>query len=274
MTQLIGVDFTSAPGRSKPITVAHGGLSGNTLVLEGIEAISEWPAFDALLRRSGPWLGAFDLPFGLPRAGVEALGWPATNWATLVRHVAGLDKTAFRAALDADRKRRPMGARYLHRATDHPAGSHSPMKLVNPPVGLMFFEGAPRLLEAGVHLPRLHPGDPGRVALEAYPGYLARRITRLSYKSDTRAQQNTARRAAREHIVEALISGDVSGKVVLHCDARAIAALIDDARGDRLDALLALVQAAESAQRGAPGYGLPETTDPIEGFIATVPAPG
>ena len=82
MTQLIGVDFTSAPGRSKPITVAHGGLSGNTLVLEGIEAISDWPAFDALLRRSGPWLGAFDLPFGLPRAGVEALGWPATNWAT------------------------------------------------------------------------------------------------------------------------------------------------------------------------------------------------
>ncbi len=181
---LMGVDFTSAPRSRKPITVAHGEFSSDTLRLESIETIPDWPGFEALLRRPGPWLGAFDFPFGMPRAGVDALGWPCDDWAALVSHVGTLDKAAFRAALDADRRRRPMGARYPHRATDRPAGSHSPMKCVNPPVALMFFAGAPRLLAAGVHIPGLHAGDAGRVAVEAYPGYLARGITRASYKSD------------------------------------------------------------------------------------------
>lgn len=272
MTHLIGVDFTSAPRRSKPITVAHGELADSALVLESIEAIPDWPAFDALLRRLGPWLGAFDFPFGLPRACVDALGWPASDWAALVRHVAGLDKAAFRAALDADRTRRPMGARYPHRATDVPAHSHSPMKLVNPPVGLMFFAGAPRLLAAGLHLPGLHAGDAGRVAIEAYPGYLARRTTRASYKSDTPAKQTVARRASRENIVSAVIRGEVTGGIAVRCEAREATAMVEDACGDCLDALLALVQAAESARCGTPRYGLPDAIDPIEGWIATVPA--
>lgn len=272
MTQLIGVDFTSAPRGSKPITVAHGRLCGNTLVLESIEAIPDWPAFEALLRRPGPWLGAFDFPFGLPRAAVVALGWPDTDWAALVRHVAGLDKAAFRAALDADRKRRPLGARYPHRITDGPAHSHSPMKLVNPPVGLMFFEGAPRLLAADVHLPGLHAGDAARVALEAYPGHLARRITRASYKSDAPATQTDAPRAARKDIVIALTSGKFTDGITVYFDARQAEEMIDEPRGDRLDALLALVQAAASARRGTPCYGLPGTIDPIEGWIATVRA--
>lgn len=60
------------------------------------------------------------------------------------------------------------------------------MKWVNPPVAFMLHAGVPRLLEAGVVLPGLH--EPGatatagnedgttarRVALEAYPGLLAR----------------------------------------------------------------------------------------------------
>ena len=48
------------------------------------------------------------------------------------------------------------------------------MKWVNPPVVLMLHAGAPRLLAANVTLPGLHRGDPSRIALEAYPGMLAR----------------------------------------------------------------------------------------------------
>ena len=48
------------------------------------------------------------------------------------------------------------------------------MKWVNPPVAYMLHAGVPLLLDAGVHLPGLHAGDPARVALEAYPGLLAR----------------------------------------------------------------------------------------------------
>ena len=43
--------------------------------------------------------------------------------------------------------------------------------------------------------------------------------------------------------------------------------LVDDASGDRLDAVLCLVQAAWAA--GQPGYGMPPDADPVEGWIVT-----
>ncbi|TVO53112.1 DUF429 domain-containing protein [Denitromonas halophila] len=269
MSVLIGVDFTSAPRAAKPITVAHGRLAGEEIHLDRLAALPDWPSFDALLNTPGPWLGAFDFPFGLPREGLTALGWPHPDWATLVRHVATLSKTDFRAALDADRLRRPMGARYPHRATDATAHSHSPMKLVNPPVGLMFFEGAPRLLAAGCRLPGLHDGDPMRIAVEAYPGLLARRITRASYKSDTRRKQSPERLAARQHIVAELIAGTALAGLRLTLTPEQRTSLIADARGDWLDAVLALAQAARCARHGAPQFGMPAHADPLEGWIAT-----
>lgn len=145
--RLLGVDFTSAPGRRKPIVVAHGTLRGDELRLAHIEALEDWQAFEAFLARSGPWLGGFDFPFGLPREAVSDLGWPRA-WEGLVRHCVSLGRSGFRAALDGHRESRPAGRRYAHRATDYPARSHSPLKLVNPPVALMFLEGAPRLLDA------------------------------------------------------------------------------------------------------------------------------
>lgn len=270
--RLLGVDFTSAPRRAKPITVAHGWIDGSRVVLDHIERCADWPAFEAVLARPGPWLGAFDFPFGLPREAVIDLGWPPT-WPALVRHCEALGKAGFRAALDAHRETRPFGERYAHRATDLPARSHSPLKLVNPPVGLMFLEGAPRLLAAGVHLPGLHQGDPQRVAVEAYPGLLARRITTASYKSDERRKQTAERRAMRVRIVDVLTSSPADNasdhaRSLLCATATQREALIDDASGDLLDATLALLQAASAARAGAPLYGLPLAMDPLEGWIA------
>src|SRR6185436_1734357 len=145
----------------------------------------------------------FDFPFGLPRELVRDLGWPG-NWRGLVQFCAGLSRGEWRGILDGYRATRAAGRKYAHRATDFPAGSSSPMKLVNPPVALMFHEGARRLLAAGVHLPALASGDRTRVALEAYPGLLVRKHLgiRDSYKSDTRAEHTSARKAVRKRIVE------------------------------------------------------------------------
>ncbi len=265
--QLLGVDFTSAPRRAKPITVAVGRLEADCLRLEAIEACPDWASFDALLARPGPWLGAFDFPFGLPREAVVDLAWPQ-SWAALVRHCAALGKAGFRAALDAYRQTRPIGRRYAHRATDLPARSHSPLKLVNPPVGLMFLAGAPRLLDAHVSVAGVHAGDPQRVAVEAYPGLLARRITPHSYKSDDKRRHTAARRLARETLVDALCAGLVEPALALHIDAALRASLVDDASGDRLDAVLALFQAAACARHGPPQFGLPPAMDALEGWIA------
>lgn len=272
MLKLLGIDFTSAPRRAKPITVACGHLDGARVVLDCFERCADWPSFEALLARPGPWLGAFDFPFGLPRAAVVDLGWPQT-WAALVRHCTALGKPAFRTALDTYRESRPAGRRYAHRATDLPARSHSPLKLVNPPVGLMFLKGAPRLLAAGVHVPGMHDGDAQRVAIEAYPGLLARRITNASYKSDERRKQTMERRVARISIVSALTAerpaaGRPPDTPELVATPAQRQVLVEDASGDLLDAALALLQAAAAARQGPPRFGLPDAMDPLEGWIA------
>jgi hypothetical protein len=144
------------------------------------------------------------------------------------------------------------------------------MKLVNPPVALMFHEGARRLLAAGVHVPALLPLDDSRVALEAYPGLLARRQLgiRESYKSDTRAEQTPARKAARRKIVRALKTGRPLG-IRLEAPAAIERRAVDDGSGDTLDAVICAVQAAWGWQRGKSNYGLPDTAPPGEGWIVT-----
>src|SRR3954468_5177895 len=122
------------------------------------------------------------------------------------------------------------------------------MKLVNPPVALMFHEGARRLLAAGVHLPALAAGDRTRVALEAYPGLLVRKQLgiRASYKSDTRAEHTAARQAVRKRIVDALAAGRPLGIELRLKNKRAV---IEDGSGDLLDAAICAGQAAWAARR-------------------------
>jgi len=262
--RIYGVDFTCAPRRAKPITVAGGVLKGNTLCIEQVERLESFGAFEAFLERPGPWLGGFDFPFSLPRELVRDLGWPP-QWAELVRFCSTLNRIQWRAALDAYRNSRPAGSKYAHRATDLPAGSSSPMKLVNPPVALMFHEGAPRLLAAGVNLPALLDSDASRVALEAYPGLLVRKQLGLrdSYKSDTRREQTAARKAVRRRIVRSLKAGEPLG-IRIEIEEKP---LIEDGSGDLLDAVVCAVQAAWAARR--PRYGLPEDVPSGEGWIVS-----
>jgi hypothetical protein len=119
-----------------------------------------------------------------------------------------------------------------------------------------------------VHLPGLHAGDTTRVALEGYPGLLARELlgTR-SYKSDDRARQTPERLIARIDLVDALDRGATRLGLRLKLTHAQREALIQDASGDRLDAALCLVQAAWASTR--PGFGLPAGIDPLEGWIVS-----
>ena len=264
---IAGVDFTSRPTRAKPITVALGHVGRAAVRVARIDAHASFESFAAWLRTPGPWLGVFDLPFGLPRELVAALGWPM-QWLPLVRHYAGLDRREIRAAFKAFCDARPAGAKFAHRATDGPAGSSPSMKWVNPPVAWMLHAGVPLLLDAGLHLPALHDGDPTRVALEGYPGLLARELVGTrSYKSDDRAKQTAARLIARKDIVDALEQGRTRLALRLKLSHAQREALVDDASGDRLDAVLCLMQAGWAS--GQAGFGLPAAVDPLEGWIVT-----
>ncbi|MFG6462538.1 DUF429 domain-containing protein [Roseateles sp. DXS20W] len=263
---VFGIDFTSAPRRAKPIRVAAGRRHGAVMRLDGLTALDSLDAFSTWLARPGPWVAGFDLPFGLPRELVEHLGWP-TDYAALMAHYAAHDRAAIRDRFAAFCDARPAGAKFAHRACDGPAGASPSMKWVNPPVAWMLHAGVPRLIEAGVTLAGHLAGDETRVALEAYPGLLARElIGRRSYKSDTKAAQTPERLIARKDIVDALEQGRTRLGLRLKLSHAQRDELVADASGDSLDAVLALLQAGWAAEQ--PRYGWPEGVDPLEGWIA------
>ena len=267
---LAGIDFTSRPTTRKPITVALGHVQRGVLRLERIDAHASFDGFAQWLRTPGPWLGVFDLPFGLPRELVLALGWP-TDWQALMRHYAALSRDEIRTTFAAFCAARPVGGKFAHRAADRPAGSSPSMKWVNPPVAYMLHAGVPLLIEAGVHLPGLHAGDASRVALEGYPGLLAREVLGTRpYKSDARAKQTPDRLIARIDLIDALDQGRTRLALRLKLTHAQRDDLIADASGDRLDAALCLVQAAWASTRR--NHGLPAAIDPLEGWIVTAPA--
>ena len=264
---IAGVDFTSRPTLRKPITVALGHVQHGVVRLARLESHAEFDAFAAWLRTPGPWLAVFDLPFGLPRELVAQLGWP-TEWLPLMRYYSGRDRREIRDVFQSFCDARPAGAKFAHRATDGPAGSSPSMKWVNPPVAWMLHAGVPLLIDAGLHLPRLHDGDADRVALEGYPGLLAREVLGgRSYKSDVRRKQTPERLIARKDLTEALEQGRTRLALRLKLTHAQRDALIDDASGDRLDAVLCLMQAGWAS--GRPDYGLPADFDPLEGWIVS-----
>lgn len=275
MTILLGCDFSSAPSRRKPITLAAGRADRGRLWLEGVERFETLDAWAARMAGPGPWVGGFDLPFGLPRELVTTLGWP-TEWQACMRHYASLSREEVRRAFSAFCNARPVGGKFAHRATDRPAGSSPSMKWVNPPVAYMMHAGVPRLLAAGVTLVGLHQGDPCRNALEAYPGLLARSVLGgVSYKSDDKAKQTPERLIARKTLINALENGQApllrDSGLRLKLSHAQRDTLADDASGDSLDAVLCLLQAAWAQSRheaGHPRYGLP-VFDPLEGWIVT-----
>ena len=268
-----GVDFTCAPSRSKRIVIASGPATAHIFALEALESFTDWSAFDSWLLRSGPWVAGFDFPFGQPRELVESLGWP-TQWRALIAHYGGIPRREIREHFKAFCDARPAGAKFAHRACDIPAGSSPSMKWVNPPVAWMLHAGVPRLLGAGLHIPGLAIGDRRRVALEAYPGFVARAIVgRASYKSDEKSRQTHARRSARARIVSALESHErmVAWLPRLTLPAPLKRACIADASGDTLDAVLCALQAGRGFSQRRRNFGLPRNADPLEGWIVGVP---
>ncbi len=249
--------------------LALGSRGGGRVVLSRLEKIHTLAGFADWLGQPREWVGGFDFPFGLPRQLVEQLGWP-TQWRDCIEHYATLSRSEIRGTFAAFCDARPAGSKFAHRAFDKRAGSSPSMKWVNPPVAYMLHAAVPLLLRSLVHLPGLHDGDPARIALEAYPGLLARElIGRRSYKSDEKAKQTAQRLIARKDLITALEKGETRLALRLKLSHAQRDALAHDGSGDSLDAVLCLMQAAWAQREGPPRYGMPDELDALEGWIVS-----
>ncbi len=204
--RIYGLDFTSSPTRRKPITCARCELHNAVLTVKDCLTIPAFAEFEAFLRSDGPWLAAFDFPFGQPRKLIANLGWPQ-KWQDYMSIIASMSKAEFEETLHSYRATRSSGDKLHLRATDRLAGAISPMMLHRVPVGKMFFQGATRLFNSPISILPCRPTSDNRIAVEGYPALVGRKlIGRRSYKSDMHGQQTIEKEMARREIVKGLRS--------------------------------------------------------------------
>lgn len=269
--KIYGLDFTSAPTRKKPLVAIAGSLDGPVLRVEGVETLVGFVGFEEFLQGPGEWVCGMDFPFGQPRDLVKALGWPA-SWEGYVGEIGRLPKEVFENAIRNDMATRPAGSKWRYRLADRRSGSSSAMMLFRVPVGKMFYQGAPRLLDSGVSIVPCRPtfhSEASRTAVEAYPAVVARRfLGRASYKRDG-VPDTPTRRAAREALVSGLRSDAMSNAYgfTVSVGGSIEEELVEDPAADALDSVLCAVQAAWAYSRREEDWGVPPECDADEGWI-------
>jgi hypothetical protein len=278
--RIYGLDFTSAPGRGKPLAISRCWLEQKELVLEGFEAFACYDPLIELLRSSGPWAMGCDFPFSqsarlLQEASghVGGHGWPVV-WEEYLAAISGFTQSEFKTLMKTcppDAR----GVRERKRVTGYMANACSPQHVDFPPVGLMFHQGARLLLKSPCEVvPQRVNGD-SRKLFEVYPGVFAERFCGdKGYKEGRRAQ--ALERAAKRESMLGLMCRERFQKVygfTVKMGERHARRMIDDAKGDFLDALICAIQAAWAWNKRHENYVLPgpDVVDPdvlaFEGWI-------
>jgi Protein of unknown function (DUF429) len=245
---------------------------------------------DALVQQPPSGWPALQLPHAEADTKADAATTADTSACqALIEHLHrhATDRQGLQALIDAWGQSWGQGSRperLPHRQADTAiagVSTTSPLQTRYVPVGKMYFEGLVRLIRAGVALPGLHEPTstpecspvPPKMAFEAYPGWLAHELLgRSSYKSDDRSQQTPERLLQRLSMIDALEQGRTRLGLRLKLSPAQRDHLASDAQGDRLDAVLCMLQAAWAHTRWADGdarCGLPEGIDPVEGWILT-----
>ncbi len=266
--KIFGIDFTSAPGNSKPLTCAVGRVEDGVLTIEELVLLTAFQEFEEILNSSGPWVAGLDFPFGQPRKLIDNMDWPQT-WAGYVEHLSRMSMDEFVKLLAEYRQPRPKGDKQHLRHTDKLSKSKSPMMLYGVPVGRMFFRGAPYLLRSESSILPCRPRSDNRLVIEAYPALVARRWAgKQGYKNDQKSKQTPIQQAARAAIVRG-VTDDLLRHYgfSIRMPAQLAEEFIQDGTGDKLDTMLCAIQAAWAYTKREENYGIPADVDPLEGWI-------
>jgi len=266
--RIYGLDFTSTPTPRKPITCAVGVFEENTLTVQESSCFPDFSGFETFLKSDGPWIAGLDFPFGQAAKLIQNMKWGST-WEHYVSLISKQSMQDFAQRLETYRTPRSKGDKQHLRITDEYAGSRSPMMMFGVPVGRMFFQGAPRLLESGVSVLPCHPTASNRIVVEAYPKLVARKwIGAGSYKSDISEKQASTQHEQRQKIVEGIrLEGEKHYGFHLALSDDLANAVIGNQSGDALDAVLCAIQAAWAYARRESDFGIPADCNPLEGWI-------
>lgn len=267
--KVYGIDFTSAPKNKKPITCVECTLTDRLMHATDLVKFTNFKQFEEFLSKGNNWITGIDFPFGQPRKLIYNLGWPL-SWEGYVKVVSQMDKQTFVSTLTMYCQAQPKGDKHHFRTTDEIAKSCSPMTLYGTPVGKMFFQGAPLLLNSGVNIIPCRPTNAKKIVIEAYPKLVAKKwIGKYGYKSDTKKKQSDKQKTARSNIMRGICSEELRDYYGfnLKLSEKLINTFIVDPSGDYLDALLCAIQAGWAYNQRENGYGIPANFDPIEGWI-------
>jgi signal transduction histidine kinase len=266
--KIFGIDFTSAPGNKKPITVAEGELKQGILGIHKIHTLVSFDEFEDFLKQKGPWVAGIDFPFGLPGAFLSTLGLPH-NWPGYVQALIRRPRGEFEKKVKRFKSKHPSPYKEPLRFTDILASSQSPLKLVNAPVAKMFYEGSKRVYQSDASILPCRPKKENRIILEAYPALVARRFTG-PYKSETK--DTPQKKSSRKNIVSGILSLNFKNEFGFSVTIDDIIKdeMQRDYKGDFLDAVLCSLQASWAYQQGKPNYGIPTENNSLtqsEGWI-------
>ena len=253
--RIFGIDFTSAPDRNKPITIAEGELKQGNLTLQKIHALVSFNELEDFLKQKGPWVAGIDFPFGLPGAFLSTLGLPH-DWPSYAQKLTRRSKAEFEKKIRNFKSKHSSPYKEPLRFTDILASAQSPLKLVNAPVAKMFYEGSKVILKSGASILPCRPKKGNRIVLEAYPALVARRFAK-SYKSGTKdtSQKKSARKKITSGILDSNLKAEFGFSVKIEDSIKK--QMQSDTKGDSLDAVLCSLQAAWAWQEGKPDYGIP-----------------
>ncbi len=209
--------------------------------LEVVEVL-EFASFDSwvldLVSRP-KWTGGFDFPFSLCREFLDSMDWKE-DWLGVARKVGSMTKPEFLALVGGFSGARPYGSKEPKRESEKLTGSFAGIKLGRPSMARMTYEGMTRLPLVAT---RVFPfwGEGERVAVEAYPGVVVRRLVgRRSYKGGTREHMIT-----RGEILSGLPS-HFGGELAL--PPGLADRLVSDESADGLDSIVAALQAWRASQ--------------------------
>lgn len=242
--RIFGLDFTSSPKKSKPITIASCSLMGENLVIENIQFLSSTQALEDFLKTKGPWIAGIDFPFGEPQKFIQGINFP-NKWEDYVIAFGNLSSDEFVALVNSYRATRQPGDKHHYRQTDRLAGALSPMMVYGIPVGRMFHLGAPKLLESHASILPCRWTNADRILVETYPALVARRLnSRMKYKNEARDNQDLVK--CRQWIISQIRLQNLRREfnLTIQINDHVAHQCVQDHKGDNLDAVLSSIQAA------------------------------